>query len=224
MSITTLNRVRSAGDERAASAPGFLLRGPTHWYESVVQLETIRCPSVGPSALLRGGGTMAVALAAAFGAYVFVAKHLPKGSADANLEELSAASAVQHEPEPGSAASVEPDAIQTTTKAAKQESLAASPRETGLDTPRLVRTERFEGDPSVWANVRKFLPWPPDQVPVLDIVPPAQPPTAAPAALDSPKAIGVPHAKPTRAHRHRHSGIRTHVPDARGRKSTAALL
>jgi hypothetical protein len=180
MSTTTIGRVLSAGGEHAASAPGFLLRG---------------------------GGVIAVALAAGFGTYVLVADHLPEGSADASHEELSAA----HEPNSAAPGSLKPDSAPTLTKAAKQETVAASPREDRLDSPRLVPTERFDGDPSVWANVRKFLPWPADQVPVLDIVPPAQPPTAAPAALDSPKAIGVPHGKPTRADRHRHNSVRTHA-------------
>jgi hypothetical protein len=195
MSITTSGHVRSAGDERAASAPGFLLRGPLNRDEpELVQFEAIRRPSVGAGALLRGGCVTAVVLAAAFAAYALVADHLPKRGSDAKNEEFLRA---QQEPESASPASVEWDR-------AKQETVGALPREAALDAPRLVRTERFDGDPSVWAGVRKFSPLPPEEVPVLDSPSPEQLPAAAPAVADSGKHTGARHLEPTHAKRNRH--------------------
>jgi hypothetical protein len=208
MSITALDHVGTTEDEQAISVPGFLLRGPIHRHEpGLVQFETTR-PSVVGGALLTGAGVTAAVLAAAIGAYLFLTHEPTKRSADAKHEELSARFA-QHEPDTAEPTSKESDTVQSPAEAAKEQSVAASARGSGVDGPRLVRTERFGGDPSVWASVRKFSPLPPDQVPVLDLAPPEQPPTAAPAAL--PKPHGAPHRKQARTPRHRHGGGPVHA-------------
>ena len=197
MSIVRLVHARSGGAEHAASAPTFLLRGLLNRHEA-------------HRAVLLGGGVAAAVFAAALGAYVVLAERSPKLSADATQRELSDAR-VQEEAASSAPDSVKSDVTKTRTEASSQKSVSGSAAIDDPDAPRLVRTERFDGDPSVLANVRQFVPLPPDQVPVLDIVPPAQPPTAAPAALDSPKGIRAPHGKPARAQRHRRPRVRMHA-------------
>jgi hypothetical protein len=198
MSVDGLGQVRSGGPAHGASAPNFLLRGPVHRHQTAsVQFETSRRTIIG--SLLRGGMAAGI-FAAALGVYVLVNERPPKLGAGVSRGELSAK---QQDAAIAAPASVKSDMTEARTEAPSQKSVNGSARQDDPDAPRMVRTERFDGDPSVWVNVRQFVPLPPDQVPVLDIVPPAQPPTAAPAALDSPKDIGASHGKPARAQRHR---------------------
>ncbi len=206
--------VHSAGAAVAASAPSFLLRGRRHQHEVKSQFETIRWPIVGSSALLLGGVMVAAVLGAALGAYLVFADD-PPPSADATHIEPPLAS-VQHNDPVAAPPSVKPGAEQALTESLLENSDIASPSEDDPHAPRVVRTERFQPDPSVWATVRKFLPLPPDQVPILDL-PPVQPPTAAPAAPDAPTGVGALHDEAARAHLHHRHQVRTHTRMGRSR-------
>jgi hypothetical protein len=196
----------SAGAAGAASAPNFLLRGPRH--------QTIRWPIVGSSALLLGGVMVAAVMGAALGAYLVFADD-PAPSADATHIEPPLAS-VQHNPPVAAPPSVKSDAEQALTETLLEKSDISSPSEGDPHAPRVVRTEPFQPDPSVWTTVRKFLPLPPDQVPILDL-PPVQPPTAAPAVPDTPTGAGALHEESARAHPHHRHRVRTHTRVGRSR-------
>jgi hypothetical protein len=193
---------RSAGAAGAAFAPSCLV-GPMHQSE-IEPLVTSRCSIVGSSAALLGIAVGAALIAAALGIYLVFAEDLKLLSADATHPELPLAS-VRHE-----AASAGPVA-QAPMETLLQKSDIESPSEGELHAPRVVRTERFEADPSVWANVRKFSPLPAEEVPILDVAPMAQSPMAAPPVLDAPRADDVLHHEPPRAHSHPLHGADTHT-------------
>ncbi len=200
---------RSAGAAGAAFAlPSFLLRGPMHQHE-IESLEASRWPIVRSRAVLLGGGLVAAVLAAALAAYLVSADDPAKLSTEAAHPELPLTS-VQHEPAPAAPPSVKPDEEQALTETLLQKSDVASRSEGDPQARRVVRTEHFQPDPSVWANVRKFLPLPPDQVPILDVAA-VKSPTAAPAVPDAPRGVGTLHDKPERAHSHQRHRAHTHT-------------
>ncbi len=205
---------RSAGAAGAASVPSFLLRGPMHQHE-IESLEGSRWPIVGSSAVLLGGGLLVAVFTAALGAYLAFADP-PKPSTDAAHPELPLAS-VQHDAAFAAQAPMNSDVGEAPTEAPVHEAIAAPVPEGDSHSPRMVRTERFEADPSVWADVRKFAPLPPDQVPILDVAPAAQSPIAASAVPDSPSRVSTSHREPARAHPHHQHRAHTRTRAKRSR-------
>ncbi len=206
-----------AGAQGAASVPSFLLRGPMHQHEiESLEFARMRWPIVGSSVVLLGGGVMAAILVVAFGAYLVFADDPPKLSTDAAHPELRLAS-VQNDAASAAQAPMNSDVGEAPTEAPVHEAIAAPGPEGDSHSPRMVRTERFEADPSVWADVRKFAPLPPDQVPILDVAPAAQSPIAAPAVPDSPSRVSTLHHEPARAHPHARHRARTHMRVRRSR-------
>jgi hypothetical protein len=194
MSITTVGH---AADEHATSVPSFLSRGPMHKdHARLATLGALDWPSVSALLLLLVGGVSAAGAAAALSAFVLAADQPPKrGVTPAELPVAS----VQHEAGVAPAAEKNLDDARAPTDTPKQQMLDAKVQAGAHDT-RLVRTEIVHGDPTVWAGVHEFVPLSPDQVPI--VAPGAQPPTAASAALDSPKRIGARHGLPAGAKRH----------------------
>ncbi len=207
--------VRSAGAQGAASVPSFLLRGPMHQHE-IESLEASRWPIAGSSAVLLGGGLLVAVFTAALGAYLAFADDPAKLSTDAAHPELRLASA-QNDAASAAPTPMNSDVGEAPTEAPVHEAIAAPVPESDSHSTRMVRTERFEADPSVWADVRKFAPLPPDQVPILDVAPAAQSPIAAPAVPDSPSRVSTLHHEPARAHPHHRHRAHTRTPARRSR-------
>ncbi len=193
--------VHSAEAAGAASAAQFLLRsGMDQRKVEPQQFGTIRSPIFGSRGLLLGGGATAAVFGAVLGAYLVFADD-PSNNADAMHLEPPLARA-QHDTAPAAPQSMKPVSEQLPKETLLQESDIPSRSEGDLDAPRVVRTEPFQPDPSVWANVRKFVPLPPEQVPILDNAP-VQLPANAPAVPDARRVIGT-HHEPARAHAHAH--------------------
>ncbi len=206
-------QARSAGAAGATSVPSFLLRGPMHQHEiESLEFARIRWPIAGSSAVLLGGGVVAAILVVALGAYLVFANDPPRLSGDATHPEPPLAS-VQHEVESSAPAPMNSDVGEASTEAPVHEAIAAPVPEGDLHSPRVVRTERFDADPSVWTDVRKFTPLPTEEVPILDVAPAAQSPIAAPAVPD----VGRVRHEPARAHRHPPHRAHTHTRVRRSR-------
>jgi hypothetical protein len=206
--------VHSAGAAGAAFAPSFLLRGPMHQHQ-IESLEASRRPIVRSTAVLLGSGLVAAVLAAALAAYLVSIDDPSKLSTDGRHPELPLAT-VQHEAAPAASPSANPDEEQSLTETLLQKSDIASASEGEPSAPRVVRTEHFQPDPSVWANVRKFSPLPPDQVPILGGAT-VKSPTAAPAEPDAPRGVAAQHHNPERANSHQRHRAHTHTRVRRSR-------
>lgn len=212
MSIGSLDDVSFGAADRGSSAPSFLLRSSVHRREvESLQFETTRRPIVGSGALLLGGSVAGLILVAALGAYLVVVDGPPKLSAAPTHSELAAARET-HETAVPMSTSVKADSGEGRMEAPSQTSVSESAAQGDPDAPRMVRTERFEGDPSAWVGVRKFSPLPAEEVPVLEEAPTVQPPTTAPAVPDSRSGVGPLRNERARAQEpRRHHRGRTHI-------------
>ena len=210
MSIGSLDDVSFGGADRGSSAPSFLLRSSVHRHKvESLQFETTRRPVVGSGALLLGS-VAGLILVAALGAYQVV-DGPPKLSTAPNHSELLAARVI-HETAVPVSTSVKADSGEGRTEAPSQTSVSESAAQGDPDAPRMVRTERFEGDPSVWVGVRKFSPLPPEEVPVLEVAPTVQSPMTTPAVPDPPSGVGPLRNERARAQQpRRHHRGRTHI-------------
>jgi hypothetical protein len=184
-----------------------------HEIESL-EFEKMRWPIAGSSAVLLGGAVIAAVLVVALGTYLMFADDPPKLGDGTHLDPPLAS--VQHEVESAAPAPMNFDVGEAPTEASVHEAIAAPAPESDSHSPRVVRTERFESDPTVWASVRKFTPLPPDQVPILDFAP-VESPTAAPAVPDASSGVGALHHQSTRAPSHPRHRAHTHTRVKRSR-------
>jgi hypothetical protein len=206
--------VRSAGAQGAASVPSFLLRGPMHQHEiESLEFEKIRWP--GASAVLLGGAVIAAVLVVALGTYLKFADDLSKLADGTHLEPPLVS--VQNDAASAARAPMNSDVGEARTEAPVDEAIAAPVPEVDSHSPRVVRTERFEADPSVWADVRKFTALRPEEVPILDVAPAAQSPIASPAEPQSPSGVSTLHHEPARAHPHQRHRAHMHTRARRSR-------
>jgi hypothetical protein len=200
MSMTVL----PSGD--AESVPSFLLRGPMREVEPV-QIETARFSMLRSSLVLAGGIGGAIG-ALAFGGYLMIAE----GKREPSASKVHAA--VAHPVVSEAPVLAMPD-ITAAGKAEAPASEQAPPTQVGTvpeggpEAPHRVTTTRFDADPSVWTDVRKFAPLPADAAPVLDN------PQPEPALAASRSEERRQHARAEVKHAHgRHAGRRARLGEA----------
>jgi hypothetical protein len=137
------------------------------------QAQRLRRSFSRPDALLIAGGVAGMIFGVASAAYLLVGEGLPQAG------PVQRQALITHE---DVTASVPASDIKPPDQGRREVPSEAPAANIDLHGPRSVPTESVAGDPSVWAGVREFVPLPPDEVPVLEEVPPIQ---ATPAPVPS---------------------------------------